>query len=669
MSSTPSPAAPPGSPTGPERPHDDRITTIPATETDSSYDQQHHLLQDLRSSLTRAEPEARRGLDKIVFGVAAALAVAFVAWGFIDRDSLGQVATSLLNGTISTFGWLYVIAATIFVVFIIGIAVSRFGQIPLGRDGERPQFRTASWISMMFATGMGIGLVFYGVGEPLWFYMAPPPETAEASTTAAMQTAMGTTLFHWTIYPWAMYAVVGLAMAYGTFRLGRTQLFSSMFTSVFGRRFVNGAGGRVINILAILATLFGSACSLGLGAIQIGGGLTSTGMVEKTTTPLLVAIIVVLTVAFVASAISGIERGIQFLSNSNMVLAVILAIIVFVAGPTLFILDVIPNAVGAFIGDLPEMASRTNASGGEDMASWLSSWSIFYWAWWVSWAPFVGLFIARISRGRTIRQFIAGVLVVPSGVSLVWFAIFGGAGIGIQQRAEQAGDTGSMLAQQTAEGPDINFDAILFDMLNALPLGPVFTMVLIVLTVILIGIFFVTGADSASIVMGGLSENGAEEPSKGSVVFWGVATGAAAAAMLLAGGSEDPSLALESLKNITIVSSLPFIIIMLVLCVAIYRDLSQDPLILRSQLARQVLVDTVAQVPLGSDDPIALETTSFQDSLPSGGKDDDGIVITSRSMGEPGSRPGGPWAEAWDDPERLDRGSRPIDDDGGRPTA
>lgn len=661
MSSTPQQRRPPS---GQEEEH---VTQNPAMEPDASYGQQHHLRGHLRESMTRPAPENRMGMDKVVFGVAAVLAVGFVAWGFIDRDSLGATATTLLNGTINSFGWLYVIATTIFVVFVIGIAVSRFGQIPLGRDGEKPQFRTTSWISMMFATGMGIGLVFYGVGEPLWFYMAPPPETVDASTTEAMQTAMGTTLFHWTIYPWAMYAVVGLAMAYGTFRLGRSQLFSSMFTSVFGRRAVNGVGGRIINILAILATLFGSACSLGLGAIQIGGGLSSTGLVEQTSTPILVAIIAVLTIAFVASAVSGIERGIQYLSNSNMVLAVVLALVVFIAGPTLFILDVIPNAVGAFIGDLPQMASRTNASGGEDMATWLSTWTIFYWAWWVSWSPFVGLFIARISRGRTVRQFIAGVMVVPSGVSLMWFAIFGGAGIGIQQRAEQAGDSAGMLAQQTAEGPDINFDTVLFDMLNALPLGPTVTMVLIVLTVILIGIFFVTGADSASIVMGGLSENGAQEPSKGSIIFWGVATGAAAAAMLLAGGSDDPAAALNGLKNITIVSSLPFMIVMLVLCVALYKDLSRDPLVLRHQLARQVLVDTVSQVPLDPDEPIALETTSPRTGeVPIVGEDPQRgqIVIHSETMGEPGSRPGGPWAEPWEDQGSAQGGRHAAPADG-----
>lgn len=518
------------------------------------------------------------------------------------------MATSALNGVMGNFGWLYVIAATVFTVFVIVVAFSRFGRIPLGRDGEEPQFKTASWISMMFSTGMGIGLVFYGVGEPLFFYMSPPPGTVEGQTPEAMTTAMGTTLFHWTLYPWAMYAIVGLGMAYGTFRLGRSQLFSSMFASLFGERISESIGGRVINILAILATLFGSACSLGLGALQIGGGIESVGIMSDVSSPALVIIIAILTACFVASAVSGVERGIQYLSNINMVLAVLLALIVFIGGPTLFILNVIPNAVGGYIGDLPEMASRTAASGDESLSEWMSSWTVFYWAWWVSWCPFVGLFIGRISRGRTIRQFVVGVLLVPSVVSLLWFSVFGGGAIGIQERAEKSEDTSAMLSQIVDGAPDINFDLILFDTLQALPLPGVIIGALMVLAVVLIAIFFVTGADSASIVMGGLSEKGAQEPTRKVVVFWGVATGAVAAIMLLAGGN-DPAAALNGLKNITIVSSLPFVIVMLLLCVAIWKDLSKDPLMIRNRLARHILEDSV-ETAIGRHDgePFELRT-------------------------------------------------------------
>ncbi|MGO1916966.1 MAG: BCCT family transporter [Brevibacterium aurantiacum] len=483
-------------------------------------------------------------------------------------------------------------AATVFTIFVIIVALSKFGRIPLGRDDEKPQFKTSSWISMMFATGMGIGLVFSAVGEPLFFYMSPPPNTVDGSTAEAMGTSMGTTLFHWTLYPWAMYAIVGLGVAYGSFRLGRSQLFSSMFTPLFGERAVNGAGGKVINILAILATLFGSACSLGLGAIQIGGGIESAGIMSDVSSPILVIIIAILTAAFVASAVSGVAKGIQWLSNINMVLAIIIALIVFIGGPTLFILNVIPSSLGSFIQDLPQMASRT-AANGQDVNTWLSSWTVFYWAWWVSWSPFVGLFIARISRGRTVRQFVLGVLIVPSVVSTIWFAIFGGGAIGIQERAERGEGTVKALAKIVDGEPDINMDTILFDLLGALPLPNAIAIILMVVTVILIAIFFVTGADSASIVMGTLSANGREEPGKGLVLFWGVATGAVAAVMLLAGGS-DPAEALEGLKNITIVAALPFVIVMLLLCVAVWKDLSRDPLIIQGQLANHVLEQSVA---------------------------------------------------------------------------
>ena len=250
---------------------------------------------------------------------------------------------------------------------------------------------------------------------------------------------MATSIFHWTLHPWAMYAVVGIAMAYGTYRLGRKQLISAAFTSLFGIRMVEGPVGKFINILAIFATLFGTAASLGLGALQIGSGLTSNGWIGEIGTPVLVVIVAILTACFVASAVSGISRGIQWLSNINMVLAVVLALIVFVAGPTLFILNLIPAAVGDYARDLATMSSRTEAVGDEALRSWMSSWTIFYWAWWVSWTPFVGMFIARISRGRTIRQFVTGVLLVPSIVSVIWFGIFGGAAFGIQQQADKTG--------------------------------------------------------------------------------------------------------------------------------------------------------------------------------------------------------------------------------------
>ena len=258
----------------------------------------------------------------------------------------------MLGGVITAGGWAFVLAASGFVVFALWLAVSRYGRIPLGRDDEAPEFRTVSWIAMMFSAGMGIGLMFYGVAEPLSHFTSPPPGTVAPSTPEAFDTAMATTLFHWTLHPWAIYAVVGLAIAYGTFRRGRPQLISSAFIPLFGRKRAEGAFGRAIDILAIFATLFGSAASLGLGALQIGGGLTAGGFMDNVGTTLLVAIIVVLTICFILSAVSGVSKGIQWLSNINMVLAGILALVVFVGGPTVLILNLLPTAIGDYFGNL-----------------------------------------------------------------------------------------------------------------------------------------------------------------------------------------------------------------------------------------------------------------------------------------------------------------------------
>ena len=304
-------------------------------------------------------------VDKIVFGVAAGLVLAFIVWGVASTDTLSAVASSVLSGVITGGGWAFVLAASGFVVFAIWLAISKYGRIPLGQDDETPEFRTVSWIAMMFSAGMGIGLMFYGVGEPLAHFTSPPPGTAAPGTPEAFDIAMATTLFHWTLHPWSIYAVVGLAIAYSTFRCGRRQLISSTFAPLLGQRGTEGAFGRAIDILAIFATLFGSAASLGLGALQIGGGLQAAGYMDNVSTTLLVAIIIVLTLAFIASAVSGVAKGIQWLSNINMVLAGVLALVVFIGGPTILILNLMPTMIGDYFRDLAEMAARTAATGGD----------------------------------------------------------------------------------------------------------------------------------------------------------------------------------------------------------------------------------------------------------------------------------------------------------------
>ncbi|QOT18469.1 BCCT family transporter [Paenarthrobacter sp. YJN-5] len=565
-------------------PEEGTAETLPDSE---EYEQ---ILEELRNAKTEQAVSARRNrkltLDKVTFGITGAIAVAFVVWGFVGRDSLSETSKGALNWVMEYTGWLFMVLASLFVIFVLWLALGKFGNIPLGKDGEKPEFRTISWVAMMFAAGMGIGLMFYGVAEPLFHYISPPPGTVDGRTPDAIQTAMATSIFHWTLHPWAMYAVVGIAMAYGTYRLGRKQLVSAAFTSLFGIRMVEGPLGKFINILAIFATLFGTAASLGLGALQIGSGLTSNGWMGEVGTPVLVVIVAILTFCFVASAVSGISRGIQWLSNINMVLAVVLAVIVFVAGPTLFILNLIPSAVGDYARDLAEMSSRTEAVGDDALRSWMTSWTIFYWAWWISWTPFVGLFIARISRGRTIRQFVTGVLLVPSIVSVIWFCIFGGAAFHVQQEADKAGTPG--LVTMVDGAPSINFDGALFDLVKNLGMPEWLTVGVIALAMVLVAIFFVTGADAASIVMGSLSSNGAEHPRRGVVIFWGTLTGAVAAVMLLAGGDE-PSEALSGLQRVTIVAALPFILVMLLLCFALAKDLRRDPLSLRRRLATSVV--------------------------------------------------------------------------------
>jgi choline/carnitine/betaine transport len=520
-------------------------------------------------SLTTAA-EQRQPIDWWIFGIAAGLVVAFIIWGAASVETLSTVSSAVLAGLMNAGGWAFVLVASGFVVFALWLAFSRRGKIPLGRDDEAPEFRTVSWIAMMFSAGMGIGLMFYGVAEPLSHFTSPPPGTVAAGSPEALDVAMATTLFHWTLHPWAIYAVVGLAIAYSTFRRGRRSLISSAFAPLLGERHTEGAFGKFVDILAIFATLFGSAASLGLGTLQIGAGLQANGLPEPGI-GLLIAIIAVLTVAFVASAVSGVAKGIQWLSNINMVLAGILALFVFVAGPTILILNLIPTAIGDYFGSMAQLAARTAATGGDATAEWLSSWTVFYWAWWISWAPFVGMFIARISRGRTIKQFVVGVLLIPSAVSLVWFAVFGGAAINLQR-------TGTDLASESVEGQ-------LFGLLHSMPLGGVLSVVAMTLT----AIFFVSGADAASMVTGTLSQHGTIRPTRWVVVFWGVVMGAIAAIMLTIGaiqaGEGEEDTALTGIQQITIISAAPFALVMVALCIGLAKDLYHDPLMRRDRRA------------------------------------------------------------------------------------
>lgn len=525
-----------------------------------------------------AERRATHPVDRPVFWISAIVILAVIVFGAVFPDQFEDGSTAALNWVIVNFAWLFIIAGNIFVVLAAYIAASRYGNIKLAANAEEePEFGTLPWISMMFAAGMGIGLMFYGVAEPLAHYFdAPPPLELDPASPfyndELTEGALVYSFFHWGLHPWAIYAVAGLALGYSTFRKQRGNNMSDAFAPLTAGRRWGPATGRAIDLLAVFATVFGTAASLGLGALQVAVGLDIVvGVPDSTQLELIV--IIALTAAFVASAFSGVHRGVKWLSTTNVVLALFLVVFVFFAGPTLFILDAWPNAIGGYLTDLVGISSATGAFGG---AEWMGTWTIFYWAWWLSWAPFVGTFIARISRGRTIRQFIVGVLLIPSAASTLWFAILGGTALWQQNHGEDFSDA-------VALGEEYS----LFALLESLPLYSLLSG----LSMVLVAIYFVTGADSASLVLGSLSSHGSLAPKKPLVVFWGATIGAVAAVLLLSGG-------LQGLKNATIIVALPFVIVMLLLCVALMKELVQDPAShpLRHQLRHKGFRDAIRKL-------------------------------------------------------------------------
>jgi choline/carnitine/betaine transport len=522
----------------------------------SSHHPDHAAESRLGDAVSAPAAKGWATVDKTVFGVAGGIIVAVCIVGVVFTDAVGAAAGAALGWVTGTFGWLFILGATGFVAFSLVLAFGRYGNIPLAQEGEEAEFSTLSWIAMMFSAGMGIGLMFFGVYEPVTHLASPPPFVdAAPGTPEAANAAMGYTLFHWGLHPWAIYSVVGLALAYSTYRMGRGNLMSAPFQSLFGRERIEDKGwGKPIDILAIICTKFGSATSLGLGALQIAAGLAllRTGQFQEDPGAAVPIIIIgVLTIGVVLSAASGVSRGIKWLSNTNMVLAGVLLVFVFVVGPTVFILDLVPASIGDYLANLIPMSFHSAVFGGGE---WLASWTIFYWAWWISWTPFVGTFIARISRGRTVREFVLGVLLVPTAVSVVWFSIFGGAGIHLQLGGVDIAGTGSEAAGFFA----------------ALQHYPFFIGAAIVVMV-LTAVFFISGADAGALVLGTLSSRGRKEPWKPLVILWAVLTGAVAAVLLFVGG-------LGALQTFTILAASPFVLIIIGLCVALYVDLRKDPL-------------------------------------------------------------------------------------------
>ncbi len=482
-----------------------------------------------------------------VFWITVAIVLAAVIFGVSAPESFEEATGNLQAFLTSAFGWYYLILVTIIVVFCVFLIFSPVGAIKLGKPDEKPEFSKGSWFAMLFSAGMGIGLVFWGAAEPLSHFMDPP--LAEGGTAAAHKEAMRYTFFHWGIHAWAIYAIVALSLAYFQFRKDEPGLISATLKPVLGKK-VEGPLGTVIDVLAVFATVVGVATTLGFGAAQINGGLSLLWDVPINFTVQLI-IVVIVTVLFMISASTGLGKGIKYLSNANMVLAIALFVLMFIAGPTILILNMFTDTLGGYIQNIVQMSFRI-APLNEEHRSWINGWTIFYWAWWISWSPFVGIFIARVSRGRTIREFIIGVLLLPALVSFIWFAVFGTSAIEVQN----AGNI-DLTSFATEE--------VLFAIFSEMP----WSTLLSIIAITLVCTFFITSADSATFVLGMQTTYGSLTPPNSVKLTWGVAQSTVALILLYSGG-------LQALQNSLIAAAFPFSIIIVLMMISLYRSLTKE---------------------------------------------------------------------------------------------
>ncbi|MEZ6188515.1 MAG: BCCT family transporter [Planctomycetota bacterium] len=507
-----------------------------------------------------SEPESPQASPKVavnppVFFTSGALLLLFLGFVVLRTEQASELFPRILSGVSSGFGWLYVLSVAFFIVFAGWLLCSRYATLRLGDDDERPEFSTLSWFAMLFSAGMGIGLVFFGVAEPIMHYAGPPG--GGGLTPAAAKRALPLTFFHWGIHAWAIYVLMALAIAYFAFRRKLPLALRSCFYPLLGER-IHGWPGHAIDILAVFGTLFGLATSLGLGAMQVSAGIHHLFPAVPHSTGTQLVLILVITLCATVSLVTGVDKGIKRLSELNLGLAGLLLLFVALVGPTLFLVNAFMENLGGYAAVVLRRTLLVGALDA-DQSAWAQSWTLFYWGWWIAWAPFVGMFVARISRGRTIREFILGVLLVPTAVTFVWLTVFGDTALWLE--LEQGG---------IVDAVNADVSTAIYVMLERLPLSGITSF----LAAAVVAVFFVTSSDSASYVVDMLTSGGHPNPPIWQRVFWACAEGACAAVLLYAGGKQ----ALQALQAAVVSIGLPFCVVLLLMCWSLVRALREEPL-------------------------------------------------------------------------------------------
>ena len=487
-------------------------------------------------------------VNRVVFFVSAGLIALFVAAGAGFPETTGKAFATVQNLIVSWLGWFYIFAVTFFLLFTIWLLISRYGSVRLGEDDSVPEFNRTTWFAMLFSAGMGIGLLFFSVAEPMMHFS--DSTLGKPHTIEAAKRALGITFFHWGLHAWATYIVVGLSMSYFAYRHGLPLTVRSVFYPLLGDR-IHGAIGNLIDIMAVFGILFGVATSLGLGVQQINAGMQHVDLLHESLLNQLWLIAVITTVATV-SVVTGVNVGIRRLSELNLVLGLMLLVFVLITGPTIFLCRFLAEGLVRYPLTIVEMTFRKDIFTGSE---WQKSWTSFYWGWWISWAPFVGMFIARISKGRTIREFILGVLFVPTLLTFVWLAVFGGTSL----HSDLFGKSG--IATAANESPA----TALFVMLETLPWPTISS----VLATIVIATFFITSSDSASLVIDTITAGGNPAPPICQRIFWAVTEGIVAAILLATGG-------LIALQTAAITMGLPLSVLMIVICLSLWKALRTE---------------------------------------------------------------------------------------------